>query len=218
MATEASTKEPAEKAPKHDYSLMDSLSQFLYEDEDPLPILCGYFLKVMEQLLDKQKQMTLEYLLLHQEGKIFSGLLRHLDHHSLATLLIKLIEQQIQPEKKDKWDASDNSDLDIEAEQAENELSSDQKRMQAVLKEKSTMVVNSLIDMLSPKNTTDMHMTLNASQILSEFCENDTFFQLLTQKDTFKKIVQVVTSMDANAQNQVYALNFLTQIVTQFGE
>lgn len=80
------------------------------------------------------------------------------------------------------------------------------------------MVVNSLIDMLSPKNTTDMHMTLNASQILTEFCENDTFFQLLTQKDTFKKIVQVVTSMDANAQNQVYALNFLTQIVTQFGE
>lgn len=71
---------------------MDSLSQFLYEDEDPLPILCGYFLKVMEQLLDKQKMMTLEYLLIQQEGKIFSGLLRHLDHHSLATLLIKLIE------------------------------------------------------------------------------------------------------------------------------
>ena len=90
MATEA-TKEP--EKPKHDYSLIDSLSQFLYEDEDPLPILCGYFLKVMEQLLDKQKQMTLEYLLLHQEGRIFSGLLRHLGHHSLATLLIKLIEQ-----------------------------------------------------------------------------------------------------------------------------
>lgn len=93
---------------------MDSLSQFLYEDEDPLPILCGYFLKVMEQLLDKQKQMTLEYLLIQQEGKIFTGLLHHLDHHSLATLLIKLIEQQIQPEKKDKWDQSDNSDLDID--------------------------------------------------------------------------------------------------------
>lgn len=61
LATEA-TKEP--EKPKHDYSLIDSLSQFLYDDEDPLPILCGYFLKVMEQLLDKQKQMTLEYLLL----------------------------------------------------------------------------------------------------------------------------------------------------------
>ena len=98
--TTETTEEPTEQTelavkeqPKRDYSLMDSLSQFLYEDEDPLPILCGYFLKVMEQLLDKQKQMTLEYLLIQQEGKIFSGLLRHLDHHSLATLLIKLVEQ-----------------------------------------------------------------------------------------------------------------------------
>lgn len=51
--------------PKKDYTLMDTLCQFLYEDDDPLPILTGYFLKVMEQLLDKQKQSTLEYLLLH---------------------------------------------------------------------------------------------------------------------------------------------------------
>lgn len=51
--------------PKKDYTLMDTLCQFLYEDDDPLPILTGYFLKVMEQLLDKQKQSTLEYLLLY---------------------------------------------------------------------------------------------------------------------------------------------------------
>ena len=38
---------------KSDYSLLDSITNFLYEEEDPLPILCGYFLKVMEQLLDK---------------------------------------------------------------------------------------------------------------------------------------------------------------------
>lgn len=87
--------EPVEEKPKHDYTLLDTLSSFLYEDKDPLPILCGYFLKVMEQLLDKQKPLILEYLLLHQEGKIFTGLLNHIDHHSLATLLIKLIEQQI---------------------------------------------------------------------------------------------------------------------------
>lgn len=84
-----------EPAPKQDYSLLDMVCQFLYEEEQPLPILCGYFLKVMEQLLEKQKIMTLEYLLIHQEGKIFSALLRHVDQHSLATLLIKLIEQQI---------------------------------------------------------------------------------------------------------------------------
>ncbi len=66
--------------------------------------------------------MTLEYLLLHHEVKLFHVLLHHLNHHSLATLMIKLIEQQIQPEKKDKWDASDNSDLDIDQETAEPEL------------------------------------------------------------------------------------------------
>lgn len=44
---------------------MDTICDFLYSDEDPLPILTGYFLKVMEQLLDKQKLPTLEYLLLH---------------------------------------------------------------------------------------------------------------------------------------------------------
>lgn len=64
-----------EAAPKYDYSLLDMVTQFLYEDAEPLPILCGYFTKILDQLLDKQKQMTLEYLLLHGQGKIFNGLL-----------------------------------------------------------------------------------------------------------------------------------------------
>lgn len=123
--SQLSQPEEEQPGPKRDYTLIDTLCQFLYEDEDPLPILTGYFLKVMEQLLDKQKQATLEYLLLHQQGKIFNGLLRHLDHHSLATLLIKLIEQQIKPEKKDKWDTSDNYDLDLDSEHPEQELTAD---------------------------------------------------------------------------------------------
>lgn len=45
--------EASEPVLKSDYSLLDSITNFLYEEEDPLPILCGYFLKVMEQLLDK---------------------------------------------------------------------------------------------------------------------------------------------------------------------
>ena len=118
-------KDDAPIVPKHDYTLIDTLSEFLYSDEEPLAILCGYFLKVMEQMLDKQKLPTLEYLLLHQDGKIFNGLLRHIDHHSLATLLIKLIEQQIQPEKKDRWDSNDNYDLDIDKDSDQTELTSE---------------------------------------------------------------------------------------------
>ena len=39
--------------------------------------------------------------------------------------------------------------------------------MQQVLKEKSQMVVNTLIDYLSIKNKDDLHKTLNACSILS---------------------------------------------------
>jgi len=67
-----------------------------------------------------------------------------------------------------------------------------------VLKEKSTMVVNSLIDMLSTKNKDDIHLTYNASTVLSEFCENETFFHILTKPDVMRRIVNVATLMDAN--------------------
>ena len=37
-----------EPLPKKDYSLLDQVTSCLYEEEELLPILCGYFLKVME--------------------------------------------------------------------------------------------------------------------------------------------------------------------------
>ena len=129
--------------------------------------------------------------------------------------MIKLIEQQIQPEKKDKWDASDNSDHD--GEDPEPELTADQRKMQEVLKEKATMVVTSLVEKLSFKNK-DIHMTLNACQALNDFCENEAFFQALTQPEVINNIVNVVTCTDANVENQPYALNFLTTLITQFTE
>ena len=80
------------------------------------------------------------------------------------------------------------------------------------------MVVNSLLDKISYKNKDDLHMALNASTVLVDFCENESFFQILTQPDVMKKIVQVVCCTDEDAQNQHYALNFLTQMITQFAE
>ena len=124
--------EPVEPVKRLDFSLLDQLTAFLYSDEDPLPILCGYFNKIMQQLLIKQKNNILEYLLVEQQGKIFHGLLKHLQHHSLALLLISLLELQIQPnqDKKDKarvaWEASEGSDLDNEDENA-GELTVEQK-------------------------------------------------------------------------------------------
>ena len=84
--------------PKNDYSLMDELMGFLEipeerEDNEARlePILCGYFNKVMTALLSKQKGKTLEYLLLFQKGKIFDNLLSHMQHFSLASLLLHLL-------------------------------------------------------------------------------------------------------------------------------
>jgi hypothetical protein len=36
--------------------------------------------------------MVLEYLLLQKKGRIFDGLLRHIEHHSIALLLISLLD------------------------------------------------------------------------------------------------------------------------------
>lgn len=67
-----------------DYSLIDLLCGFVETEEELLPILCGYFAKIMQQLLMKQKTALLEYLLLERNGKIFNGLLRHIEHHSIG--------------------------------------------------------------------------------------------------------------------------------------
>ena len=136
----------AEPVKRVDYSLLDELTNFLYTDEDPLPILCGYFHKIMDQLLLKQKTNILTYLLVEQKGKIFDALLKKLQHHSLAMILIKLLEVQIQPEnrKKESWDG-DDSDFE-EKEVTQPELSIEQKAMVNVLKQKTNMVIDYLID------------------------------------------------------------------------
>lgn len=56
----------------------------------------------MGQLLLKQKTLFLEYLLLEREGRLFRGLLKHIEHHSIALLLIQLLEVNIVPENAKK--------------------------------------------------------------------------------------------------------------------
>jgi len=61
------------------------------EDEEMLPVLCGYFNKIIAFLMTKEKNRMCEYLLLKTEGAVFDGLLRHMNHHSLALLTIELL-------------------------------------------------------------------------------------------------------------------------------
>jgi len=52
----------------------------------------------MTSLLTKEKQKLLEYLLIKKDGAIFDGLIKHIAHHSLALILIDLLNIQIKPE------------------------------------------------------------------------------------------------------------------------
>ena len=87
---------PRPKRTVLDYQLLDELFQFLdQEDSELLPILCGYFNKIVTALLSKIKQKMLVYLLVERNGDVFNKLLNHLEHHSLAQLMIELMQLKI---------------------------------------------------------------------------------------------------------------------------
>jgi len=171
----------------------------------------------------KQKTLFLEYLLLERKGKIFNGLLKHIEHHSIALLLIPLLDINFVPEKDKKgkqrvWDIRDESESDGNEETNEVELTADQKRMKEVLAEKGKMVVEHLLNHLSSKNKNDIHKTLNASTVLQEFVDNENCFQILTQKSVLGKLVQICINTEDNKHNIPYALSLLSTIINQFVE
>jgi hypothetical protein len=224
ISTETKLKKVEENPRKHiDYSLIDGLCSFVESDDELLPILCGYFHKVMGQLLLKQKTLFLEYLLLERKGHIFHGLLNHIEHHSIALLLITLLEVNIVPENAKKkqritWDVRDDSESDGNEETCETELTADQKKMKEVLAEQGKMVVSHLLDCLSPKNQDDIHKALNAATVLQEFVENENCFPILTEKSSLNKLVQICCQTENNKQNLPYALTLLSTIINQFIE
>ena len=79
---------PRPKRTVLDYQLLDELFQFLdQEDSELLPILCGYFNKIVTALLSKIKQKMLVYILVERTGDVFNKILTQLEHHSLAQLM-----------------------------------------------------------------------------------------------------------------------------------
>ena len=91
-------KKPEEEETKSTFSfeVIDALLGFF--DQDKLePILCGYFNKVMQALVAKSKAKVLQYLLVQRKGDIFNLLLKNLQHHSLAILMVELLQIKITP-------------------------------------------------------------------------------------------------------------------------
>jgi len=78
----------------YNYHMMDELMQF-FEQEQIEPILCGYFNKIMQALINKAKSKVLQYLLLHRKGDIFNLLMKNLQHPSLAILMVELLQIKV---------------------------------------------------------------------------------------------------------------------------
>jgi hypothetical protein len=126
---------------KQNYVLLDELLSFL-DQEEVLPILCGYFLKVVTALLNKSKAKFLQYILVQKEGKIFDKLLNHLQHHSLAQLMVELMSVKIGVGRHASVDWDKNSDEDkAKSEEPEEELSPVEAEMTRILQQKKQEVI-----------------------------------------------------------------------------
>ena len=79
---------------KNDYTLLDALITNFVETprDEMLSVLCGYFHKIISSILAKENQRFLEYLLIKRQGDLFGGLIMHLTHHSIAQLMIELLQ------------------------------------------------------------------------------------------------------------------------------
>jgi len=89
--------------------------------EEPEPILCGYFNKIVQALLGKIKNKILYYILVKREGDIFTKLTHHLQHHSLAQLLVELMQVEL----PNQWDLDriNGGDKDKDSEEEEDAVS-----------------------------------------------------------------------------------------------
>ena len=93
---EIEEKPEAKQESTFNYDVIDELFEF-FDQEQLEPILCGYFNKVMQALLAKSKAKVLNYLLTQRKGDIFNLLLKNLQHHSLAILMVELLQIKITP-------------------------------------------------------------------------------------------------------------------------
>lgn len=209
-----------------DYSALDELLDFLaQEPEELLPILCGYFNKVVTSLLSKIKQKMLIYLLVERKGFVFDMLMRHLEHHSLAQLMIELMQLKIVPANqvvRDRFSSDfDKEDKTEDGEQSEEEknretldkMTPQERLMHDTLTEKKQMVVRTLLERLSSKNR-DFELCLNAYTVLHDMADMETTFGKLVERENMQLLIKAAT--DTRNVNQGYALNILTTLIKEF--
>jgi cobalamin biosynthesis protein CobT len=96
---------------EYDFEIMDYLFEFLQKDGELYPILCGYFNKIVMSMLQKIRKRVLAYILVRREGEVFNLLLNNLEHHSLAQLMVELLQVKLPNAQGDKGgDSSDKNE------------------------------------------------------------------------------------------------------------
>jgi hypothetical protein len=231
--TSAEDEEPSFES--YDFSILDELFGLLNDGEVPEPILCGYFNKIITGLLAKIKIKLLQYLLLHRPGDIFDKLLANLQHHSLAQLLVELLQVKVVQSagssqygssqrrgegftfhgNKSGGDSGDDDDEENGKSEQESKLSPLEAKMVEVLNRKRQEVLTTLIDFLGPKNS-DFEKCLNAHLDLLEVADssNEFIFGRLIEAGNVQRLIN--HACDMRNPNQAYTLNALSVIVKEF--
>ena len=167
----------------YDYSMMDELFGILESEhggEEIEAILCGYFNKIVQALLNKIKIKMLHYMLIKRKGDIFTKLLNVLQHHSLAQLIVELMQVKIPSQEKmsgDKESDGDEAESPVKAaEELQPENMTTEQQMRQILNEKRQEVISTLIERLGPKST-DFESVLNAQTVLSELSDSKKIYK-----------------------------------------
>ena len=186
------------RSSRRDFNTSAIKSSTVNEDVQPLPDLlpvsCGYFKNILLKILLKQRKQVIKYLLLDTQGRTFDQLLKYIRYHSLADLLMELMQlsvvyqqspvvggagQVYEADGADQGEGGKGEDGDEDS-LLKNmpKMTGEQAQMYKILQDKKHMVISGLIGTLSYRNTDNLEDSLNATQILIEMVELEKTFEI----------------------------------------
>lgn len=112
-----------------DFVLLDQLFSFI-EGEEHLPILAGYFFKIVNFLLQRQRKDILKYLIFERKRKPVFAMLKLVGMDSVTKLLIELLSIDADSMKTQK---SPNQGVDEEEEESKEEVKDEEDVMEEEL-------------------------------------------------------------------------------------
>ncbi len=223
----------------YDFSLLDELFSLLDQhasaSDDVEPILCGYFNKVVQALINKIKTKMLYYLLLKRKGDVFPLLLNFMQHHSLAQLLVELLQIKVATStsghlrsgggasgglmsngggRSFAFGGSDDDEEEEDDSENNQVASPDDIEMLKTLNERRQEVVAGLIEKLGAKNLRDFESCLNANGILMELIESEQLYGKIVEGANLSKLI--VNACDMRNPNQAWALNVLASVIKEY--